>query len=150
MAEAGSEIRALWPAQRAGPVLWETTMKQIFVSALVAGSLIAPGAALSTSVSAHAMVATLTCNDDVPEAWKRPGGYCALIGGAGAGSIFGTTSGGEITVMPAVECAPIGYLDLGAGDRLHMAMPDPCDDPDDCTSIEFEVLFRADRIRMAC
>jgi hypothetical protein len=62
--------------------MWSIQVKKFVAIAFAAASLLAgPAVLLGTSSSAFAQQ---QCEGNVPEAWKRPGGYCEQLNNLGS------------------------------------------------------------------
>jgi hypothetical protein len=96
----------------------EHAMKKLIAVAFAAASIIAGPAALITTASP----AFASCADgDVPEAWKRPGGFCEQSSGKGSLSDEGDGCDGE--AIYKLLSAPL----MQEGDRVIVAVAvDPC------------------------
>lgn len=89
-------------------------MKRLVLNALFAATaLLAPGAV----PNANAAGAHNVCDGDVPETWRRPGGYCDQV------------NGGSLIEPGEPACPSFGMLSLPQtpGARVHVAViADPC------------------------
>ena len=113
--------------------------------------LFAAAAMTAAPLPALALEVAVACGPDVPESWKRPGGYCDKISGGGSLSTFvegcegivlgqvrpreltegvlvaaleGLVQPVEVAAIPCeIECGSVGNLgvDLGDMDRLLVA-----------------------------
>ena len=71
----------------------------------------------------------VVCGPDVPEAWKRPGGYCEKIEGGGTLSTFveaGCIVYGQVRQPYLIENVDIAAIDGGWDQPLVTADIDPC------------------------
>lgn len=75
-------------------------IKTPIAAAIVAAFLLSPVAPFATS-SALAV----TCDDTVPEAWKRTGGYCEQMSGGGA-------NGGSMITPTTQPCPPAPQVSM--------------------------------------
>lgn len=69
-------------------------IKAPIAAILTAAFLLSPVAPFATTAAL-----AVTCADDVPEAWKRPGGYCDQMTGGGA-------NGGSMITPTTQPCPP--------------------------------------------
>ena len=112
--------------------------------------LFAAAAMGAAPIPALALDVAVVCGPDVPESWKRPGGYCDKISGGGTLSTF--VEGCEvITMIRPIEFGEGILVAALEGEELPTQFAAiPCEY--DCGSIESlgVDLVEMDRIQVAC
>lgn len=136
-------------------------MKTLLTALFAAASL------ATVPMPAFALQLAMACDGpDVPEAWKRPGGYCAqanspnsLIPSQGGPPVSApcglgaleTARGARLDVAGEVTCCTdVRYEFITRGGRAIVAQIDPCYDP--CVSntrLELPALKPGDRLAIA-
>lgn len=89
----------------------------------------------------------LSCTDDVPAGWQRPGGYCDQAVGAGGG----TSLSPPVTDTPSPPPCPPRQVSDASGELFLLAAAAGCPS-DNCGPISGELLINmqiGDRIRVA-
>ena len=118
-------------------------MKSLVLTAFAAASILSsPGMVLATTFE----TASIGCDGEVPEAWRRPGGYCdqasstdslieppttepeTILCVVDAWQLIRLEHGMRIDVATPILCNPCGpsygsidTLGLPVGDRIHVA-----------------------------
>ncbi|HQZ11808.1 MAG TPA: hypothetical protein PK286_02890 [Devosia sp.] len=96
-------------------------MKRLIITAFAAAVLLAGPAAV---VSSSGALAQGSCGPDAPEAWFRPGGFCAQIGSGN--SLSGPVDPG-CTPYRYPEAMELGMAAFPKGERVQVAEAHCCD-----------------------